>query len=80
MQPNVTAPGVDILAATPKSLEKKKENPFVLMSELSMATPHVSGVAALLKTIHPDWSTAAIQSSLMTIGTLCITSEVCSRI
>ncbi|XP_057540762.1 subtilisin-like protease SBT5.4 [Amaranthus tricolor] len=68
LKPNVTAPGVDILAATPKSLEKKKENPFVLMSELSMATPHVSGVAALLKTIHPDWSTAAIQSSLMTIA------------
>ncbi|CAO2832759.1 unnamed protein product [Amaranthus hypochondriacus] len=64
-KPDVTAPGVNILAATPDSLEKK-ENPFMLMSGTSMSSPHVSGIAALIKKIHPDWSTTAIQSSLMT--------------
>ena len=75
MQPDVTAPGVDILAATSNSLEKK-ENPFVLKSGTSMSSPHVSGIAALIKKIHPDWSTAAIQSSLMTTGMICNTLYV----
>lgn len=60
------APGVDILAAFPSSDQYSTD--YTLLSGTSMSCPHVAGIAALLKSVHPNWSPAAIKSALVTTG------------
>ena len=62
LKPDVTAPGVDVLAAVSPDTGRA----FDLLSGTSMASPHVAGIGALLKDAHPTWSPAAIKSALMT--------------
>ncbi|XP_047951495.1 subtilisin-like protease 4 [Salvia hispanica] len=61
LKPDILGPGVNILAAShDTSIE------WTIKSGTSMVCPHLSGVAALLKSVHPDWSPAAIKSAIMT--------------
>lgn len=72
IKPDLTAPGVNILAAWPPKTSPsllKSDNRSVLfniVSGTSMSCPHVSGIAALIKSVHKDWSPSAIKSALMT--------------
>jgi len=66
LKPDVMAPGVDVLAAVSPAADHSRL--FDLLSGTSMATPHVAGVAALLKQLHPNWSPMAVKSALMTSG------------
>jgi hypothetical protein len=64
LKPDVIAPGQDILAAVAPPGNAGLS--FNLYSGTSMSAPHVSGLAALLKDLHPDWSPMMIKSALMT--------------
>lgn len=72
LKPDMIAPGVNILAGwtggigpTGLAVDDRRVA-FNIISGTSMSCPHVSGLAALLKAAHPDWSPAAIRSALMT--------------
>ncbi|XP_066315181.1 subtilisin-like protease SBT3.5 [Miscanthus floridulus] len=62
IKPDIAAPGANILAAT--------GNSYKIMSGTSMATPHVAGIIALLKALHPNWSPAALKSAIITTASV----------
>ncbi|XP_023520263.1 subtilisin-like protease SBT5.4 [Cucurbita pepo subsp. pepo] len=72
IKPDVTAPGVNIIAAFSGAVSPTGEPfdnravPYITMSGTSMSCPHVSGIVGLLKALHPEWSPAAIKSAIMT--------------
>ncbi|KAM3733600.1 hypothetical protein ACB098_11G149000 [Castanea mollissima] len=61
LKPDILAPGVDIRVG-----KYSLASNYVFLSRTSMSTPHFAGVGAELKTIHPEWSPAAIRSAMMT--------------
>ncbi|MEU5155161.1 S8 family serine peptidase [Glycomyces sp. NPDC021274] len=65
LKPDITAPGEEILAGYLPSANPDGGH-FGLMSGTSMASPHIAGLAALLKSANPDWSPMAIKSAIMT--------------
>jgi len=77
LKPDLTAPGVEILAAAVPVLTQAQHDAMVasaptsttataVLQGTSMSGPHVSGAAALLRQMHPSWSPAAIKSALLT--------------
>ncbi|XP_019151826.1 PREDICTED: subtilisin-like protease SBT3.18 [Ipomoea nil] len=72
LKPDISAPGVNILAAWPPNIPPtffptdRRSTSWNFQSGTSMSCPHVSGVVALIKSIHQDWSPAAIRSALIT--------------
>ncbi|MFD4529732.1 S8 family serine peptidase [Streptomyces sp. NPDC058470] len=68
VKPDVTAPGVNITAASAAGTLPDAPHPtpeYVTISGTSMATPHVTGSAALLAQQHPGWSGQQIKSALV---------------
>ncbi len=64
LKPDLIAPGVSILAAyVPDS------SSYAFLSGTSMASPHVTGSAALIKAVHPDWTPAMIASAITMTAT-----------
>lgn len=74
MQPDITAPGVSVIAAyteaegpTNQPFDKRRI-PYNSISGTSMSCPHVSGIVGLLRNLYPSWTPAAIKSAIMTTG------------
>ncbi|CAF1698432.1 unnamed protein product [Brassica oleracea] len=70
LKPDITAPGVDILAAYSPVGELPDQDTrhvdYTVLSGTSMSCPHVAGVAAYVKSFYPKWSPSMIQSAIMT--------------
>jgi len=68
LKPDIIAPGQDIIAAVAPTPPNAGFS-FNSYTGTSMSSPHVAGLAALLKNLHPDWTPMMIKSALMTSAT-----------
>ena len=69
LKPDITAPGVQILAGNTPTPTDVASGPtgqlFQAIAGTSMAAPHITGSAALVLALHPGFSPAQVKSVLM---------------
>ncbi len=79
IKPDITAPGVQILAATTPTPDSVDGGPagqyWQAIAGTSMASPHIAGAALLVKAVHPDWTPGQIKSALMTQASTKVVKE-----
>ncbi|MDO4258905.1 MAG: S8 family serine peptidase [Actinomycetaceae bacterium] len=61
---DVTAPGVSIYSTIPMDLKTRPGVGYARLNGTSMAAPHVSGVAALIKAVHPEYGPQEVRQQL----------------
>ena len=64
LKPDLTAPGVSVLGAVAPPSDSGRS--WDLASGTSTSAPHVAGLAAFVKGVHPAWSPARVKSAMMT--------------
>jgi minor extracellular serine protease Vpr len=65
IKPDIAAPGASILSSIVDEAGNVRPPFFEQLSGTSMATPHVTGVAALVKALHPTWAPSQVKSALL---------------
>lgn len=65
LKPDITGPGVLILAAVSGAAPTGSEDAVALLSGTSMSSPHNAGAAGLLRQLYPSWTPAEIKSAMM---------------
>lgn len=62
-KPDITAPGVSTISTASGTGNKAQ-----VLSGTSMASPHVAGIAALVRQAHPDWTTEEVKAAIVNTG------------
>ena len=75
VKPDVTAPGVDVLAVVSGTTITGSETALGVISGTSMASPHHAGAAGLLRQAQPTWTVQEIKSALMMTATQAVSKE-----
>src|SRR4051795_11029430 len=79
IKPDVTAPGVQVLAGTTPqptgTVNGPPGNLYMAIAGTSMSSPHSAGVSALVKAAHPSWTPEMIKSALMTSSVQSVVKE-----
>ena len=68
VKPDVVAPGAQVLSAQP-AWACGTPPCWAFFNGTSMATPHLAGIAALVRQAHPDWSAAQVRSAVVNTAT-----------
>jgi hypothetical protein len=75
IKPDVTAPGVSVLAVTAGATVTGFEQSIGLLSGTSMASPHNAGSAMLIRQARPAWTVAEVKSALAMTATTQVFTE-----
>lgn len=67
IKPDVLAPGVDIISCRARGtgMGTPIDNDYTKASGTSMATPHISGLCALILQVHPNWNPQTVKYSIL---------------
>jgi hypothetical protein len=79
IKPDITAPGVQILAGMTPTPESPTEGPpgqyYQAIAGTSMSSPHIAGSGILLAALHPTWTPGQVKSAIMTTATENVVKE-----
>jgi len=64
IKPDVVAPGADVLSAQP-AWACGTPPCWAILGGTSMATPHLAGIAAVVRGAHPGWTAAEVRSAVV---------------